>query len=214
MKKNQPILIILAGGKSSRMGTPKGLLPFKDSYWILSQIEKFTIGDCIYIGLGFDSQLYFDAIPWLEKAIESPQVYQNKKIQVVINSTPEFGFFSTLQAVLKVIHNSTELSQEVLITPIDVPIPNKETLETINSIDNHIVIPKFEQKNGHPVKLQASFWHQLLDLEVKNSRLDIEIKKINTEQVTKVSVRDQNCLLNLNTPEEWNEFIRKKEEAV
>ena len=70
MKKNNPTLIILAGGKSSRMKILKGLLPYKKSYWILAQMDAFKAGETVCIGLGFDKELYFDAIPWLKDAIK------------------------------------------------------------------------------------------------------------------------------------------------
>ena len=66
-----PVLIILAGGKSSRMGSPKGLLDFNNKPWILEQISHFkhVNKSKVYIGLGYDNKLYFNAIDWFKKAI-------------------------------------------------------------------------------------------------------------------------------------------------
>ncbi|MFT5761160.1 MAG: molybdopterin-guanine dinucleotide biosynthesis protein A [Polaribacter sp.] len=205
--KKESILIILAGGKSSRMGFPKGLLAHNNTFWLLSQIENFT-GDEIYIGLGFDYQKYFDAIPWLQKAIEKPQNYQQNKVNVVINKTPEFGLFSTLQSVLKTLNNSLT-NKDVLILPIDVPLPKPPELEKIILKENKIVIPTYKNKNGHPVKLASIFWKSLLELNVSDddSRLDVQIKKRNASEISFAEINNASILKNLNTPKDWQEFL-------
>lgn len=206
MKKNT-ILIILAGGKSSRMGFLKGLLAHNNSFWLLSQIENFIENE-VYIGLGFDYQKYFDAIPWLQKATENPQNYQQKKVTVVINKTPEFGLYSTLHSVLKNL-DKTQTDEDVLILPIDVPLVKSPGLEKIILSENNIVIPTYKNKNGHPVKLASKFWKSLLELNIsdENSRLDVQIKKRNASEISFVEINDASILKNLNTPKDWQEFL-------
>jgi molybdopterin-guanine dinucleotide biosynthesis protein A len=60
------VLILLAGGKSTRMGSPKGLLDYKGKQWILEQISryKYVLNPKVYIGLGHDYENYFSAISW------------------------------------------------------------------------------------------------------------------------------------------------------
>lgn len=206
MDKNLSVstLIILAGGKSSRMGQPKGLLSHNNSFWILSQIEHF-IGEIVFIGLGFDANHYFETIPWLEKAITKPQLYKGKQVQVVINDTPELGFFSTLQNTLK----KTEKNKQVLVLPIDVPLLNSTEQEKIISDNHSIVIPEFQDKKGHPVKLLPEFWNSLLVLnpDDEKARLDVQIQKRNASEISIIEVSDASCILNLNTPKDWQDFI-------
>ena len=40
-----PVLILLAGGKSARMGFPKGLLDYHGTFWILEQISRYKYVD-------------------------------------------------------------------------------------------------------------------------------------------------------------------------
>lgn len=205
-KKNliSSTLILLSGGKSSRMGTPKGLLRHNNTFWVLTQIETF-IGLDVFIGLGYDSQSYFNAIPWLKEATKTPMTYKGKRVRTVINSTPEFGLFSNLQSVLK--HVNT--SEQVLVLPIDVPLFNKEEQHKLSTHVNLIVIPKYQHKKGHPIKISPEFWLSLLNINLNdaNIRLDYLIKKRNPSEISIIEVSDGLCTQNLNTPKDWQTFI-------
>jgi len=64
MNSTNCIGVILAGGKSARMGKPKGLLDFFGSFWLEDQLRRLKLGGIktVYIGLGYDSNEYFKAI--------------------------------------------------------------------------------------------------------------------------------------------------------
>jgi CTP:molybdopterin cytidylyltransferase MocA len=206
--KNDTVFVLLAGGKSERMGIAKGLLEYQNTYWILEQINRIstTTTTEVYIGLGHHSQEYLNKIPLLKQAQLDFSLYKNVKVRVVINQNPELGSFSTIQTVLQQIPKN----KSVLINPIDVPILNTAELQTIIETQNQVVLPNFKGKNGHPIKLHADFWNPLLLLNPldKNSRLDLEIKKINPSEITQIAVTDSTILKNLNTPNDWTEFSK------
>jgi len=205
---NTPVLIILAGGRSTRMGFPKGLLDFHGNYWILEQISryKYVNNAKVYIGLGYDYKNYLAAIPWFEKAKDNYYEYQGVEVKVVINNQPQFGAFSTLQTVL----NSIDKEYSVLVQPVDVPLLNKQSLASIINENHSVVIPKCSDKNGHPVKLKPKFWNRLLkvDISSNDARLDLQIKKTNNESVTYVKVLDSSVYQNINTKEKWTEYLK------
>jgi CTP:molybdopterin cytidylyltransferase MocA len=206
--KNNTVFVLLMGGKSERMGTPKGLLEYQNSYWILEQIERIATTSIseVYIGLGYHSEEYLNKIPFFIEAQSCFVLYKKIQIRVIVNKNPELGSFSTLQTVLQQLPNN----KSVIINPIDVPILNAVELQTIIDTENQIVIPNFEGKNGHPIKLNTDFWKPLLSLDPKdeNSRLDLEIKKINPSKITSISVTDSCSIKNLNTPNDWIEYIK------
>ncbi len=208
--KNKTVFVLLAGGKSERMGTPKGLLPYKNTFWILEQLRKISTSTIkeVYIGLGFNHLDYFSAIPWLKKSVFHFVEFENLKIKVVINKKPELGSFSTFQTVL----NEIDSKKDILFTPIDIPILNFEELNKIIETENEIVVPNCNGKNGHPIKLSASFWNQLtsLDLNDPNTRLDFQLKKVNPTKISKVEVFDRAILYNLNTKIDWNSFLENQ----
>lgn len=207
--ENNVTFVLLAGGKSERMGVSKGLLKYKRTFWILEQLSRIskTTISTVYIGLGHNYQYYFDAIDWFEKAIKKPYNFLGLNVNIVVNKTPELGSFSTLQTVL----NSIELKQDVLICPIDIPILNPKELQEIIKTENTVVTPNYNDKNGHPIKLGSEFCQHLLTIkkDSKNARLDIQIKKLNVTSLSKIEVKDNSILKNLNTPKDWKSYINK-----
>ena len=204
--ENNTVFVLLAGGKSERMGIAKGLLEYQNTYWILEQINRISTSTVteVYIGLGYHYEEYLNKIPWFTEAQLHFVLYKNLKVRVVINQNPELGSFSTLQTVLQQIPKN----KSVLINPIDIPILNTTELQNIIETQNQIVLPNFEGKNGHPIKLHSEFWNPLLLLNPtdKNSRLDLEIKKIIPSKITTIAVTDSCILKNLNTPNDWAEY--------
>mgnify|MGYP000897527531 FL=1 len=74
------------------------------------------------------------------------------------------------------------------------------------------MIPHFKNKNGHPIKLSADIWNTLLDLDVTkaDTRLDIQLKKINPIKISTVEVFDRAITLNLNSKNDWNSFLENQ----
>ncbi len=207
--KNNTVFILLAGGKSQRMGVAKGLLKYKHTFWILEQlhrISKTTISK-VYIGLGYNYQHYFNAIPWFKNAVHKSVFFKNLEVKIVINKYPEFGAFSTLQATLEQLQTTCN----VLVNPVDVPLLNTIELNAIIATKNTIVVPVFKGKNGHPIQLSFHFWQQLLTLKItdKNSRLDLQIKKTDSTKISAITVNDCSIIKNLNTKKAWTSFLNE-----
>ncbi len=205
--KNNVAFVLLAGGKSERMGQPKGLLFNKEEYWLETQLKSIASagGKEVYIALGFHTSTYCEKLPWLTSAIQVPITYLNLNIRAIVNPDPERGSFSSLQTVLSQI----EKPKTILLCPIDVPIPKDETLELLLEKQQAIVIPNYKGKNGHPIVMTASFWQPLLQLDPNKSRLDFLIKACPSSMIGIVSIENPEVILNLNTPEDWETYQQK-----
>jgi CTP:molybdopterin cytidylyltransferase MocA len=205
--KNNVAFVLLAGGKSERMGQPKGLLFHNNNYWLETQLKSIASFGCIevYIALGFHTAAYCDKLPWLNSALLSPITYLNLNIRAVQNPNPERGSFSSLQTVLSQI----EETKTILFCPIDVPIPKDETLQLLLEKQQAVVIPNYKGKNGHPIVMAASFWRPLLQLNPNKSRLDFLIKACPSSVIGIVPVENTEVILNLNTPEDWETYQQK-----
>jgi molybdopterin-guanine dinucleotide biosynthesis protein A len=190
------------------MDSPKGLLNYHATIWIIEQISryKYVQNPKVYIGLGFNYKLYLEAIPWFTEALKNFYLFDGVEVRVVINKQPEFGTFSTLQTVLNKIDKTTN----VLVQPIDVPLANRQSLETIINKKNNVIIPRCDSKNDHPVKLNPEFWKKLLQIDKSSTkaRLDLQIKNLDASTISYVNVSDNTVYQNINTVEEWNLYLK------
>lgn len=204
-------LILLAGGQSSRMGTPKGLVDFKRRPWLLEQLSRFEAasGKEAVIVLGYHQERYFERIPWLWGARDEASVQSGLAVSVVVNKTPELGQFSSLQCAIPFLLENDWFGAFIL--PVDVPGPHREVYDRLGAAFNNkldVVIPQYRSKGGHPVLLSRQFLGRLISLPVANNeaRLDKQIRALSQERVAKVRVSDAQVCLNINTLEEFRAF--------
>jgi CTP:molybdopterin cytidylyltransferase MocA len=186
-------LILLCGGKSSRMGMPKGLMPSGGTTWLERQIERFRAlgGGRIVIVLGYEQEKYFKAIPWLRSG-EDPGV------SVVANLDPDHGPFTSILA------GARGLDDSLFILPIDVPVPARAVWVSLSqalSGSVQAVVPSFEGRGGHPVLLSGTFLHRLtlVSVDSPDARLDRQIANLPEAARVLVPVRDPAILRNMNT---------------
>jgi len=200
---NLPPLILLAAGKSTRMGTPKGLVDFKDEKLLTYNIRHFFSygGSNIIIVLGHHIEAYFKSFPILERAFNTWGPFEGGQIKTIINPAPDRGQFSSLIEGLK------ELNEACFILPIDVPTPEENVWHLLAErlSDNISAIkPTFNDEGGHPVLLSSSFINKLKDLSLdhKDARLDTQLNKLSKEQLLRVSCNDSQILQNINTKDD------------
>jgi CTP:molybdopterin cytidylyltransferase MocA len=230
-------LILLAGGRSSRMGRPKGLLDFQGQPWLIEQLRRFKAasGSRAIIVLGFHQAPYFEQIPWMEKAVNQTVSQLGLDISVVLNPNPEQGQYSSLQwAIAFLSANQTDFAERrtpnaersfislkipgAFILPIDVPCPGKEVFEKLagafsDSMD--AAIPRYQSRGGHPVLLGGDFLNRLAKVPPASpsARLDLQIQVLPVKRTIFVPVEDRNICLNINWLAEFQDYTQRDKEA-
>ncbi len=213
-------LIILAAGKSSRFGYPKGLAPLADGTpWLQNQVETAeNIGiRTIVLVLGPDHEHYKDALMRLSSRFCSPpgtahpkegHEYLPKTLKVLINPATESGPWVSLGMALSwLLKEGDQDLHGIFLLPIDVPVADAKVWHTL--IKNHTprtgaVIPRYHDKGGHPVLFSLTLAKQIIEKSHLHSRLDYFLQDQIPGIVSKVSVDDYQVSLNINTQEDWN----------
>jgi CTP:molybdopterin cytidylyltransferase MocA len=191
-----PDVVVLAAGRSSRMGEPKGLVVLDGRPWITRQLDAPALsGRRVVLVLGADRDRYLREVPDLPT-----------RAVVVVNPDPDRGPFSSLQQGL----SAVPPDEPAFVLPVDVPAaspPVWEALEAAAALESGAAaaVPSFQGRGGHPVLLGPSFIAHLRALP-PSARLDEELR--NLQSLRHVPVTDGAVRLNLNAPEDWGKVRR------
>lgn len=207
--------VVLAGGKSLRMGFPKGLLNFEGKLWI----EKF-IEDLLFLGfvhvvvvLGYDSELYLKTSKMLN--LGSNQIAGGIKVDVVLNPQPERGPWTSLLTGVRKLCSSRSLSNGMLMSHVDRCPPNSELISRLVIHDqNKVVIPRWKNQCGHPVFLGRELTLDLLIRKDAN-RLDHYLAGLDRSRVVYLDVEPASgTYCNFNDSVAWAKFKRFYQERT
>ena len=187
--------VILSGGASSRMGSPKALLPYQGRPF-LEHLLEITVRPEIgarKVVLGADADSIAKVIPL-------------KANEIVINPDWEKGQLSSIQAAVRKIPAGTD---GMLLFLIDHPLISSalvgELIAQFYKSKKPIVLPVYEGRRGHPVIFSASLYDELL-----RAPLDTGARAVvwaHKDDVEEVRTNEEGCVLNLNDPETLNRAI-------
>jgi molybdenum cofactor cytidylyltransferase len=190
-------LILLAAGKSDRLGFPKPLITVDGVPLIAWQLRRFCAagGSRAIVVLGYHADPIRPAIPQVD----------GLKVEVIRNPAPERGPFSSLQLALGALSTLAPSGAGAFVLPIDVPGPGPAVwrqLAIAASARTPAVIPTYEGHGGHPVALSATTCAALLQVPLsgEDARLDRQLARLGA---MRVPVDDPAVTLNLNTAGDW-----------
>ena len=182
-------VVILSGGASRRMGTPKALLPYRDGTF-LEHLLKVT--DHPRIGLR-RVVLGADA-PAIADGVELPAD------EVVINDNWEAGQLSSIQAGVRSLPEGTE---GMLICLIDHPLISRELVgalvERFYECGKPIVLPVYKGRRGHPVIFASRLYAELLGAPLETGAR--AVVWTHSQEVCEMETSEEGCVLNLNDPD-------------
>ncbi len=145
--------VVLAAGRSSRMGRPKALLPYGGSTFlgsVLGLLETAGIG-AVRIVTGRDGDGLKAAAPALPEDAW------------VENPSPDDGMLSSVRLGVCALPAGTEA---FLLWPVDHPLVRAATVSALLSIWRSrrppVVVPRHRGRRGHPVLFDASTIPEIL----------------------------------------------------
>ena len=184
--------VILSGGASTRMGSPKALLPYQGRPFLEHLLEvthhpKITVRRVV---LGAHAEP-------IAKAIHlNPD-------EIVINQEWEQGQLSSLQAALRSLPAGTD---GMLLCLIDHPLISKglvdALIEQFYATKAPVVLPVFQGRRGHPVIFSANVYGEL-----ERAPAEVGARGVvwaHTKEVSEYATAEEGCVLNLNDPETFD----------
>ena len=153
--------VILAGGASRRMGSPKPLLTIGSETFADRLIGVFD-GLCssVVVVLGHDA--------------ERIQAGIARKARFVFNPDHALGQLTSLQCGLRNIETRPDA---VLFTPVDYPSFSRDTIASLlGAFEAHrppVVVPRCDGRHGHPILIASNLIEEFLALPSDASARDV-----------------------------------------
>jgi len=189
---NQYGVLILAAGKSHRMGMPKMLLPFDKNRSFLDVIvEGYRNIGCKRIVVVVNER----DRPLLDKYVEGAEY------KVVVNSYPERQRFFSIRLGMAALKSM----DAVFLHNVDNPFVDRKLLLNMQKElrEDEYVVPVFKGKGGHPILLSNNIVHLIAHYPDSS----INFKKFLSEFTrTDVATGNKQILININTAEQYRDL--------
>jgi CTP:molybdopterin cytidylyltransferase MocA len=155
--------VILSGGASRRMGTPKALLRFRGETF-LDRLIRILGGVCdpviVVVGQHADQ---------IRNGIERAH-----QVRFAVNPDPERGMLSSLQCGLALIPREADAA---MFLPVDHPNLDPATVETLaahfGADPTAVTVPTYLGEHGHPVCIARPLIDELLALPTQAKASDV-----------------------------------------
>lgn len=200
--------VILSAGESSRMGSPKALLPVEGKSFIeriVAGLKESRVGEILVV-LGHHA------------AEIEPQI-RNLPITVIINRDYRKGQLSSLMAAINYLTkereegsgHGIEAIDGILVHLVDHPFLSpqlvNEMLDRFYETKRLIVVPSYRGKRGHPVLFSRELFSELL-----NAPLDQGAKPVvhgHRNETLEIPTEENGVIVDIDTPDEYRAHLGK-----
>jgi molybdenum cofactor cytidylyltransferase len=187
--------IVLAAGKSERMGSPKALLPLHGKTFlanILEAIAKSPVQDTVVV-VGHHRAEIQPIVP--------------PPARVIFNPHYEQGMITSFQAGIRALRKETS---GALLFLVDHPLVEPGTIQALvaNLAPHRIALPVLDGRRGHPVLFASDILQEILDLGISQGA-NIVVRKDPT-RIVEVPVNAPGILVDVDTPEDFQKLQSEK----
>jgi len=187
--------LILAGGASRRMGTPKALLELESETFLDRLVRIFrSCCDEVVVVLGHDAARIRDGSRLAATAIQ------------VENPAPERGQLSSLHCGLAALETR---AAGVMFTPVDYAGIRRETAAELAGVFTlerpPLVLPCYRGRRGHPVCVGVDLVGELMSLPADGQARDVIRRHLASARL--LDVEDPGILLDVDEPEDYRRLL-------
>ncbi|HXF51367.1 MAG TPA: nucleotidyltransferase family protein [Dehalococcoidia bacterium] len=180
--------ILLAAGRSERMGRPKPLLPWGSQTLVAYQVTELAAAGCdpVIVVLGHDADA---VLPHLD----------HPRVEVVVNPRYDEGRASSLRAGAQAVPYDADA---VVVLSVDQPRPREVVLRLLAEHERSgalVTQPEHRGHRGHPVVLSAALLPELRQVTEETLGLRA-VLRAHAGETRLVPFDDAVVTVDLNTP--------------
>jgi molybdenum cofactor cytidylyltransferase len=190
--------VILSAGESSRMGRPKALLPIEGQNFIERIVGALTQSQAgrLVVVLGHNAD-------------EMRRQIEHLPIDIVINTEYKNGQLSSLQAAIRHIEKENRCDG-MLVHLVDHPYIDRRLVDLMiqrfYETKKLIVVPRHQQKRGHPVIFSRALFEELLSAPADQGAK--AVVNAHRQETLEIEWQDEGITLDIDTPELYRRHVR------
>lgn len=185
--------IVLAAGRSSRMGTPKAALPFEGTTIVQAVVSTLYGGGCdaVRVVLG-------------HHAASVAPLLLHSRAEVVLNPEPDLGMISSVHTGVR---RDEAVVSRWLVHPVDMPFVSvdtvREMLAASRRFPDAVLVACCGGRRGHPILIpRGPALHVLQTAERLSDLLHQE-----AVPVEEIETGDPGVLRDIDTPEDLEQVL-------
>ena len=193
--------VVLAAGRSVRMGRPKLLLPLADGRSMLAHVVRL-------LKAGGAGPVLVVMTPEEGVAAEAKRI---GAWAVQLEASPPGEMIGSLQRGLEALEDTP--AEAALILPGDMPFVQPATVRSILDLwlleRPRVLVPSFQNRRGHPVCLARETWANIQALQPPNTLRDF--LRRHGDMIRYLVVEDAGVLEDVDAPEDYDRAVGRRQ---
>jgi len=191
--------LILAGGKSERMSSPKPFLNYDGRTFLEKIVDEFQT-------YGIEETIVVLNHELLEQADEKYIAKISKKCTILKNTNPQWGRYHSLKLGI----DKAIGTDFCFIHNVDNPFVSSALIKKLYSHRNEkgYTLPVYKGRGGHPVLISKEIIKTIHESMLSSITLKDVLINYNRKELV---VNDDSILSNINTPDEYYREMIKHE---
>ena len=191
------VAVVLSAGASTRMGSPKALLPVEGVPFIeriVRALERADVDKTLVV-LGYNADAMREAITYLG-------------VDTVVNPEYARGQLSSLQTAIRALDG--EAVEAILVHLVDHPFIESEVVNRMigafRAQGKLIVVPRFAGRRGHPVLFSSKLFPEFMAASLETGAKPVV--RGHPEETLELETGEEGILIDIDTPEEYRKHVR------
>lgn len=190
--------IVLAAGRSVRMGRSKALLPVDGETFVENGVETLRRGGC--------GPVIVVVPPDGGQGDRLRSLVEEAGARAVTNPDPESEQIDSLRAGLKAIGSGPVAA---VVLPVDFPLAGPAVvarlIQSFHERGAPIVRPVYHAQPGHPVLFARDVWDELMETDLEQGAREV-IHRHHAE-IRDVPVDDRGVTVDVDTPDDYEREV-------
>jgi len=192
------VAVVLSAGESSRMGSPKALLPIEGQTFIEKIVAalKQTPVARVAVILGHNAE-------------EMKRRIEHLPVEILVNPDYKLGQLSSLQVAVRRLESGTDcdgMLVHLVDHPYIDPVLVERMIQRFYETKKLIVVPRYGAKRGHPVIFSRQLFDELLAAPMDQGAK--AVVNAHRDDTLEIDTQDSGVTVDIDTPELYRHHVK------